>query len=98
ADPGEQDLRPPPGASGTSRRHLAGAADGTHGPLAALLGTSVAYVGLIAWAHNGLASALGPAPVAELLAILAGLPLAATISGWLLAGHGPPAIARQPLE
>jgi putative ABC transport system permease protein len=86
------------GASSTTRRTLAGATAGTLGLLGALLGTTVAYIGLIAWAHNSLGSTLGPAPVAELLAILAGLPLAATISGWLLAGHEPPAIARQPLE
>jgi hypothetical protein len=58
----------------------------------------VAYIGLIAWAHNSLGSTLHPAPVAELLAVLAGLPLAATISGWLLPGREPRAIARQPLE
>jgi hypothetical protein len=38
------------------------------------------------------------APAAELAVILAGLPLAAAIGGWLFAGHQPPAIARQPLE
>jgi putative ABC transport system permease protein len=85
------------GASSTIRRTLAGATAGTLGLLGALLGTTVAYIGLIAWAHNSLAT-LGPAPVAELLAILAGLPLTATISGWVLAGREPRAIARQPLE
>jgi putative ABC transport system permease protein len=38
------------------------------------------------------------APAAELAVILAGLPLAAAIGGWLFAGRQPPAIARQPLE
>jgi putative ABC transport system permease protein len=37
-------------------------------------------------------------PFAELLAILIGLPLTAVISGWLLAGREPRAIAGQPLE
>jgi putative ABC transport system permease protein len=64
------------GASSTTRRTLAGATAGTLGLLGALLGTSVAYIGLIAWAHNSLGSTLGSAPVAELVAILAGLPLA----------------------
>jgi hypothetical protein len=38
------------------------------------------------------------APAAELVVILAGLPLAAAIGGWLFAGRQPPAITRQPLE
>jgi len=37
-------------------------------------------------------------PIASLSIILIGLPLAATTAGWLLAGHQPPAIARQPIE
>jgi hypothetical protein len=37
-------------------------------------------------------------PALDLLLILAGLPLAAAIGGWLLAGRQPPAISRQPLE
>jgi putative ABC transport system permease protein len=37
-------------------------------------------------------------PVADLIVILVGLPLAATAGGWLLAGREPPTIARQPLE
>jgi putative ABC transport system permease protein len=86
------------GASSTTRRTLAGATAGTLGLLGALLGTTAAYLGLIAWAHNSLGTTLGPVPVAELLAILAGLPLAATISGWLLAGREPRAVARQPLQ
>ncbi len=85
------------GASGTTRRTLAAATAGTLGLLGALLGTTAAYLGLIAWAHNSLGSTLGPAPVAELLAIVVGLPLVATVSGWLLAGREPRAIARQPL-
>jgi putative ABC transport system permease protein len=32
------------------------------------------------------------------LAAAAGLPLVAATGGWLLAGHQPPALARQPLE
>ncbi len=33
-----------------------------------------------------------------LLILLVGLPLAAAVSGWLLAGREPEAIARQPLD
>jgi hypothetical protein len=34
----------------------------------------------------------------NLLVILVGMPLAATVLGWLLAGRDPGGIARQPLE
>ena len=40
----------------------------------------------------------GAVPAADLIAILAGLPLAAAVAGGLLAGRQPPAISRQPLE
>jgi hypothetical protein len=30
--------------------------------------------------------------------IIVGLPVAAIVGGWLLAGREPPAVARQPLE
>jgi hypothetical protein len=36
--------------------------------------------------------------VAELVWILAGMPLIAVVASWLLAGREPRAIARQPLE
>jgi hypothetical protein len=36
-------------------------------------------------------------PVTNLLVILVGMPLAATVLGWLLAGRDPAGIARQPL-
>ncbi|HEY6310554.1 MAG TPA: hypothetical protein VIY52_07060 [Streptosporangiaceae bacterium] len=36
--------------------------------------------------------------MANLPVILVGMPLAATIPGWLLAGRDPAGIARQPLE
>jgi hypothetical protein len=36
--------------------------------------------------------------VTNLLVILVGMPLAATVLGWLLAGRDPGGIARQPLE
>ena len=37
-------------------------------------------------------------PVVNLIIILAGLPVAAGVGGWLLAGWEPPAMSRQPLE
>jgi hypothetical protein len=36
--------------------------------------------------------------VANLLLILVGMPLAAVIAGWLLAGREPSAMARRPIE
>jgi hypothetical protein len=37
-------------------------------------------------------------PAANLAILIIGMPLAATIAGWLLAGREPPVIARQPIE
>ena len=86
------------GASAATRRTLTAATAGALGLLGALLGTAVAYLAVIAWAHSSLATTLRPVPAADLVIILAGLPLAAAVSGWLLGGREPPAIARQPLE
>ncbi|HEY2428733.1 MAG TPA: hypothetical protein VGI06_07375, partial [Acidimicrobiales bacterium] len=65
--------------------------------LGALLGTAGAYAALLVWYRSDL-SPLGRVPVANLLIIVAGLPLLAAGGGWLLAGREPPGIARQPLE
>jgi putative ABC transport system permease protein len=62
------------------------------------LGTAAAYLMVIARAHSSLGTTLRPSPTADLIVILAGLPLAAAASCWLLAGREPPAIGRQPLE
>ena len=43
-------------------------------------------------------SSLTSIPVTNLLLILVGMPLAATVLGWLLAGRDPAGIGRQPLE
>jgi putative ABC transport system permease protein len=40
----------------------------------------------------------GDEPLADVLILLAGLPLAAAAGGWLLVGREPPVIARQPIE
>ena len=85
------------GASSTTRRSLTGATAGALALLGALLGTSGAYAALLAWHRNDL-SPLGRVPVVNLVVILAGLPLIATIAGWLLAGGEPPVIARRPIE
>jgi putative ABC transport system permease protein len=85
------------GASSTTRRTITGATSGALALLGALLGTAGAYAALLVWYRSDL-SLLGRVPVANLVIIVAGLPLLAAASGWLLAGREPPAIARQPLE
>jgi len=66
-----------------------------------VLGTVVAYVGVLAYASDnqldGL-SELSSVPIANLAIIIVGMPLLAALVGWLLAGREPPAIARQPIE
>jgi putative ABC transport system permease protein len=85
------------GAGATTRRNLTAVTAGTLGLLGALTGTALAYLIAISWfRHASVIAATAPAP--ELAVILAGLPLAAAIGGWLFAGRQPPAIARQPLE
>jgi putative ABC transport system permease protein len=86
------------GAASTTRRMLSATTAGALSLLGALLGTAFAYLAVIAWAHNSLRSTISPVPVHDLIALVVGLPLAATISGWLLGGREPPFIGRQPLE
>lgn len=85
------------GASSSTRRSLTGATAGAIALLGAIVGTLGAYAALLAWHHADL-SPLGRVPVINLVVILVGLPLVATLGGWLLAGGEPPVIARQPLE
>ncbi|HEY6279334.1 MAG TPA: FtsX-like permease family protein [Streptosporangiaceae bacterium] len=85
------------GAGPTTRRNLTAATAGALGLLGALIGTGIAYLTTASWFHP-VAVIARTAPSAELLVILAGLPLAAAAGGWLFAGRQPPVIARQPLE
>jgi putative ABC transport system permease protein len=85
------------GATGTIRRTLTAATAGTLALLGVLLGTSGAYLALIAGYANDLGT-LGRIPVPHLASTLIGVPLAAIAGGWLLAGREPPALARQPIE
>ena len=59
------------------------------------------YVGVIGWLRtnslNGGVAALGNVPVANLLAVLIGMPVLAAAIGSLLAGREP-AMAHQPME
>jgi putative ABC transport system permease protein len=67
----------------------------------AVVGTAGGYLAAIGFFRTNKLdrlSALGSIPVANLLWILAGMPLIAVAVSWLLAGREPPVIARQPLE
>jgi putative ABC transport system permease protein len=90
------------GASSYMRRTLTAVTAGALGFLGALLGVVGGYIGMIGWLRsnslNGGISALGNVPIADLLLILVGMPVFATIVGWLLAGREPSGIAWQPME
>ena len=85
------------GAGSTTRRAITGATAGALALLGAILGTAGAYAALLAW-HRSDLSPLGRVPVVNLIVILVGLPVIATVAGWVLAGGEPPVIARRPLE
>jgi putative ABC transport system permease protein len=86
------------GASSRVRRTITAATAGAIGLLGAVLGAAVATLAGVAWARSSLSTTFGDVPALDLLLILAGLPVAAAVGGWLLAGRQPPAISRQPLE
>jgi putative ABC transport system permease protein len=85
------------GAASTTRRALAGTTAGTLALLGALLGSGAAYLALAAGYRSDL-SVLSRVPVLGLAIIIAGVPAAAALAGWLLAGRKPPSVARQPLD
>ena len=87
------------GASARTRRGIVAATSGTLGLLGALAGTAAAYLAVLAgsW-HELLAGHLSVFPWPDLAAVLIGLPVAAAVGGWLLAGREPRAIAHQALE
>jgi putative ABC transport system permease protein len=89
------------GASGRTRRTITAATAGALGFTGAVVGTAGGYLAAIGFFRSnsldGLSS-LTSVPVTNLLVILVGMPLAAVVLGWLLAGRDPSGIARQPLE
>ena len=95
-----QDLRTltATGASSTTRRTITAATAAALGLLGAILGMAGAVIAGLAWAHSSLSAMFGGLPLADVLILLAGLPLVATAGGWLLAGREPEAISRQPLD
>jgi putative ABC transport system permease protein len=86
------------GASGVTRRTITAATAGGLGLLGTLLGAAAATAAGLAWAHASLSVTFGDIPLADILILLAGLPLAAAAGGWLLAGREPATISGQSLE
>src|SRR5207244_1884569 len=74
------------GARRRTRRRLTAITAGALGSLAAVLGTAVGYAISAAFFRNQLSERMGQPPVVDLLLILVGLPVAATVGGWLFAG------------
>ena len=65
--------------------------------LGALIGSAGAYFALAA-GYRSDPGVLGHPPVLYLAITILGIPAAAALTGWLLAGRQPPAIARRVLE
>jgi putative ABC transport system permease protein len=85
------------GATPNTRRNLTAATAGALALLGGVLGTAGAYGALLVWYRSDL-HRLSQVPIANLLVILAGLPLIAVTAGWLLAGREPAALSRRPLQ
>jgi putative ABC transport system permease protein len=86
------------GASGTTRRTITAATAAALGLLGTILGMAGAVIAGLAWARSSLSIMFGDVPLTDVLILLPGLPLIAAAAGWLLAGHEPTAIARQPMD
>ena len=85
------------GATARTRRTLTAATAGGLALLGALIGSAGAYLALAAGHLSDLA-ALSQVPLLYLAIIVFGVPVAAALAGWILAGRKPPAIARRVLE
>jgi putative ABC transport system permease protein len=85
------------GAASTTRRTLTATTAGTLALLGALIGATGAYLALAA-GHRSDPGVLSHAPVLYLTVTILGIPAAAALSGWLLAGRQPPGLARRVLE
>jgi putative ABC transport system permease protein len=85
------------GAAPRTRRNLTASTAGALALLGVVLGTTGAYIALLAGYHAEL-DKLNQPPLANLLALAIGLPLVAATAGWLLAGREPRAFARQALD
>jgi putative ABC transport system permease protein len=86
------------GASARTRRTITAATAGGLALTGAVLGSAVAFVAVVAWARGSLGATFAHVPWTDVWVILVGLPVTASLGGWLLAGRQPPVISRQPLE
>ena len=85
------------GASRRTRRSITAATAGTLGLIGAVLGTTVAYLTVVAVFRSQLSERMSQPPVLDLVLVVVGLPVVATIVSWLVAGREPPLMARQPI-
>jgi putative ABC transport system permease protein len=89
------------GAAPTTRRTITAATGGALAFTGAVIGIVGGYLAAIGFFQSnqldGLSS-LSSIPVTNLLVILVGMPLAAVVIGWLVAGREPSGMSRQPLE
>jgi len=86
------------GAAGPTRRTITAATAGALGLCGAVTGTAVAYLAVVALFRSQLSERMAQPPVVDLVLVLVGLPLAATVGGWLLGGREPEVVSRQPIE
>jgi putative ABC transport system permease protein len=86
------------GAPRCTRRSITATTAGMLGFLGAICGVAVAYVVTVAYFRSQLEQRVGHVPVVDLALILVGLPLIASLAGWLLAGGEPADLGRQPIE
>ena len=84
------------GATSTLRRTLTATTAGALALLGALLGIAGAYTALIAGYLDRL-SRLDSIPLRQLTATAVGLPVAAAVAAWVLAGREPRSVTHQPL-
>jgi putative ABC transport system permease protein len=85
------------GATSTARRILTATTAGTLALLGALLGSGAAYLALAA-GHRSDIGVLSRVPLLDLTITIVGVPVAAALAGWILAGRKPSSIARQALD
>jgi putative ABC transport system permease protein len=85
------------GAASGIRRTLTATTAGALALLGAILAVAGAYVVMLALYHDDLGY-LKDVPVLYLALAVIGVPLAAVVAGWLVAGREPPAIARAAIE
>jgi putative ABC transport system permease protein len=85
------------GASSRVRRGLTAATAGAMGALGVVLGTTVAYLAIVA-AYRSDLSRLSRVPVLYLSLIAVGVPVLAYVAGWVFAARQPQSLGRHALD